>query len=279
MTKRVLITGAGGFTGSVLRRLLGEVGWAVVPMDVQVEGGVSADFCDPGFGRVLSRLEPVDAVVHLGTRVGWDGASRADLFRPNVLATGQLAAWAAEKGAYFVFASAALIAGERETYITSGMGVNTRNDYLYGKWLAEELIRMSGVSHCMLRISGIFGHNGPAHLGLNRAVSGALEGHVPVRYGDGKIKRNYIYVHDLCLTIKHCLENRLEGIHLTAGAEANSLADMLQTICDVFLPGKSPEVRPGGGSDQVVEASSLLPGGRTFRAALEDILKEINPRR
>jgi UDP-glucose 4-epimerase len=237
---------------------------------------VTIDFCDGRFVEVLHTLPGVDAVVHLGTRVGWDGSSRAELFKPNVLATAQLVDWAVKKGAYFVFASAALICGERNTHITAGCGLNTENDYLYSKWLAEEIIRMSGIKHVILRISGIFGKDGPQHLGINKAIAGALKGIPPVQYGDGKIKRNYIYVKDLCNIIKYCIDNTIEGTHLVGGASGNTLAEMLKSICNVLLPGKKPGIRPGeGGHDQFVEPSPALPKGRTFEEALRDIKERL----
>lgn len=277
--KRVLITGANGFTGGVLVKTLEGLGWEILPL-CQWEQGlkdeVVIDFCDDRFVEVLHALPGVDAVVHLGTRVGWDGSSRADLFKPNVLATAQLVDWAAQKGAYFVFASAALICGERDTHITAGCGLNTENDYLYSKWLAEEIIRMSGIKHAILRISGIFGKEGPQHLGINKAIASALKGIPPLQYGDGKIKRNYIYVKDLCNIINYCIDKTIEGTHLVGGALVNTLAEMLETICDVLLPGEKPGTRPGkGGLDQIVETSPALPKGRTFEEALRDIKERL----
>lgn len=282
---RILVTGAAGFTGRTLVPLLLEKGFDVIPMDrlsTGFSGEIIADLSDDGLIKILSTLPSIDVVVHLGTRVGWDGGTSADLFKPNVLATGILAGWAQGQGAHFIFASAALIAGERTTHITSESQLNTSNDYLYGKWLAEELIRISGVRHTFLRISGIFGKGGPFHLGLNRAIASALEGKPPIQMGDGQIKRNYIYVKDLCEVILHCIysiktSKPVEGVHLVGGREGITIARMLQDICDILLPGTAPEVREwNGGYDQIVDVSPLLPEGRAFRDAITDIRAELN---
>jgi nucleoside-diphosphate-sugar epimerase len=275
--KKVLITGANGFTGSHLIRELENSEWEIIPMD-QKRGGlkneVVADFCDKGFTRVLETLPRVDAVVHLGARVGWDSGTREELFQPNVLATAELVQWVKQQNSYFVFASAALIAGERNPHINDVSLINTENDYLYSKWLGEEIIKMSWVQYGILRISGIFGKNGPSHLGINNAIAGALKGIPPVQYGDGKIKRNYIYVKDLCRIIKYCIDHTIEGSHLVGGSEVNTVGEMLETICRVLLPGKRPDVQPGNsGHDQVVDSSRSLPKGRTFKEAIEDIKK------
>lgn len=274
MTKKILITGANGFTGRHLLPLLESASYEVIPMVYPAAGiknEIPVDFCDDALAGILNQLPPVQAIVHLGTRVGWDGGTRDQLFKPNVLATALLADWAKKQDSHFIFASAALICGEKNTHIAAGCPVNTQNDYLYGKWLAEEMIKMSGVPHTLLRISGIFGKNGPHHLGLNRAIDGAINGIPPARYGDGLIKRNYIYVKDLCNTILYCIQNRVEGTHLTAGTHVDTLAVMLQTICDILLPGQSPETRPGEGYSQVVDPSPSLPETRTFEQAIRDL--------
>ncbi|MFC2145944.1 NAD-dependent epimerase/dehydratase family protein [Acidobacteriota bacterium] len=273
--KKVLVTGANGFTGTTLIKELQGSEWEIIPMtqwEIGLKNEVTIDFCDERFMRVLQGLSPVDAVVHLGSRVGWDGSSRAGLFQPNVLAAAELVHWAKQHNSYFVFASAALICGERNPHITPGCVLNTENDYLYSKWLGEEIIRMSGIKHAILRISGIFGKDGPPHLGINKAITGALQGTPPIQNGDGKIKRNYIYVKDLCNIIKYCLDNTIEGTHLVGGSQANAIAEMLGIICDVLLPGKKPEIRPGkGGHDQLIDHSPQLPHGRSFKEAIQDI--------
>ena len=273
--KKVLVTGANGFTGTHLGAVLENSGWEVIPLsqwETGLKNEVVIDFCDEGFTSRLGVLPAVEAVVHLGARVGWDGGTRAELFQPNVLATAQLVQWARQHRSYFVFASAALICGERNPHITAGCGLNTENDYLYSKWLGEEIIRMSGIRHGILRISGIFGRGGPSHLGINQAIDNALKGIPPVQYGDGRIKRNYIYVKDLCRTIRYCLDQGIEGTHLVGGSSVDTLAEMLEMICAELLPGQQPEVRPGkSGHDQLIDPSPLLPATRTFNEAIRDL--------
>lgn len=271
----VLVTGAGGFTGGCLRQTLKSLGYEVISMvhrSSGQKGEVAADLSDPEFPLILKTLPPAQVVVHLGARIGWDGGRRSDLFAANVLATAQLAEWSKRHGAYFIFASAALIAGEKTRFIKADARLATENDYLYGKWLAEEIIKMSGVRHAILRLAGIFGLNGPSHLGLNRAIASALAGCSPIQYGNGLNKRNYIYVRDACQAIIHCIQRTPCGILQVAGTHADTIAGMLQTICDILLPGRKPDIQPGKkGYDQIVESSPELPETRTFRQAVLDI--------
>jgi len=275
--KRVLITGANGFTGSHLVQSLNTSDWQIIPMSHRAGGltnEIILDLCHPDFPRVLQFLPPVQAVVHLAGRIGWDGSSRADLFHPNILATGQLLHWAKNQNpdCLFIFASAALICGEKNPHITAHCPLNTENDYLYSKWLAEELIKMSGIPHCILRIAGIFGKNGPTHLGLNKAIANVLQGTPPTLYGSGQFKRNYIYVKDLCRTITYCLDHHLTGTHLAAGTQADSMRTMLETLCRFLLPQQKPDLKPGSnGQDQIIDPSPILPPTRSFEQAMIDL--------
>ncbi len=147
-------------------------------------------------------------------------------------------------------------------------------DTPYGrsKLLGEQLLARSGVEHAVLRIVGIFGGNGPVHLGINRAIGEALHGQPPTLVGDGRARRNYVYVKDAAAAILAALERQLVGTHYLAAAEILSVREMLDAICDAFLPGARPATRDGTpAADQVAEPSAELPAGRAFHDALDDI--------
>ena len=279
MRERVLITGASGFIGSALLRRLADTKWEAISLNRSsrtLKNEVVLDFCDEDFYVKLNSLPRVDAVVHLGARIGWDGSSRSDLFVPNVLATAELVRWSNKVGAYLIFASAAIICGLGNTYIKSDSKPKFDSDYGYSKWLAEELIKMSGVKYTIMRIGGAFGRNGPKHLSLNLSIDNALNGIRPIQYGAGNQKRNYIYVEDLADILLYCLENRIEGTHLVAGSNINTISEMLETICHILLPDKKPEYKAGDNSpDQIMEHSQALPKGRSFKDALCDMKKDV----
>ena len=185
----ILVTGASGMIGSALSRQLKSRKHTLFFLVRRSPQAAQEISWNPGSGKLdAAPLEGMDAVVHLGARVGWGSSTREELFQPNILATAELVHRARQQNSYFVFASAALIAGERNPHINDVSLVNTENDYLYSKWLGEEIIKMSGVRYGILRIPGIFGKNGPSHLGVNNAIAGALQGIPPVQYGDGLIK-------------------------------------------------------------------------------------------
>lgn len=278
MKNSVLVTGASGFVGRSLLGLLKSEHYHVIPMvrsPKKLPNEIVLDFTDDIFVRKVQELPPVNAIIHLGAKVDFK-ASKSELFVPNALATAILANWAKNIGAYFVFASTATICGVNNPLITKDTKPNPDTNYAYSKWLAEEIIKMSGVEYLILRISGIYGRAGPQHLGINNAIAGALQGNPPIQFGKGDIKRSYISVEDLSKVIMDCLKRKVTGGHLVAGPEPISIAEMLKTICEVFLPGKNPIYKDGGkGFDQIVEHSDELISGRKFREALEYIKMEV----
>lgn len=278
--KTVLVTGANGFLGRATVSALTAAGWRVTKglKDAAEDlsgDSVRLDLCQPETVLALQSMR-FDAIVHLGARVELSGATEAQLFVPNVLATGCLAHLAAVWNAHLLFASTAVVHGLRTEHICAATPVTADTPYARSKWLAEELLAASGSRHCVFRIGGIFGANGPEHLGLNRAITGAVQGVAPTRIGSGQALRNYVYVKDVAKAIAHALLEEMTGTHLVAGGETLSVAKMLQEVCNIFTPGAEVVVKDGPeAASQVIEPSSCLPGTRCFREALFDILKDV----
>jgi UDP-glucose 4-epimerase len=276
--KTVLVTGANGFIGRVVVAELESAGWVVTKgarcsEKISREGFIGLDLNDPDSLLSLGNNVGFDAIVHLGAYVGWnDNISEAEMYMPNILATGLLAMLAAKWNSFFIFSSAALMCGARNESINIDSSVNPNTPYLKSKYLGEELILASNVRACILRIAGTFGYMGPSHLRINQAIANAISGVSPTQINLGKALRNYIYVKDVSQSIVYALEHQIQGIHFLAGSEVMSVAQMLEQVCDVFLPGQNPVAKNGPESfNQIIESSALLPRSRSFYDALVDI--------
>jgi nucleoside-diphosphate-sugar epimerase len=276
--KTVLVTGANGFIGRSVVAELESAGWLVTKgirssQKILGEGFIGLDLNDPDSLLSLGSGVRFDAIVHLGAHIGWnDSASDAELYVPNVLATGLLAFLAAEWNSYLVFSSAALVCGARTEKINIKSSINLDTPYAKSKFIGEELIIASKIRACILRIAGTFGYMGPAHLGLNQAIACAISGVSPTQINSGKALRNYIYVKDVRQSIVYALDHQIQGIHFLPGSEVLSVAQMLGEVCDVFLPGQHPVAKHGEeSSDQIIKSSALLPRSRSFHDALVDI--------
>lgn len=146
--------------------------------------------------------------------------------------------------------------------------------YVRSRWLGEQLIFASHTRHCVLRIAGVFGRDGPMHLAINKAIQDAAKGKAPKLMGYGGAVLNYVYVNDVAQAIVYSPRAGLDGIHLLSGQKILSIADMLRSICDGFLPRLHPISKEGPeATDQIVEPSCQLTVTRRFWQALTDIRK------
>lgn len=279
-TKTVLVTGATGFIGRATVSALADAGWQITQgsrlvSEPMAQGTVHLDLADPATIIALAKGVRFDVIVHLGAHVGWSGATESEMFAPNVLSTGCLAHIANLWGAHLIYASAAIVQGVRNETIKSDSPVSPDTAYAKSKWLGEQLLEASNAKHCVLRIAGVFGYDGPAHLGLNRAINGAIKGEAPVQVGSGAVLRNYVYVKDVAQAIVYALQESVMGTHLLAGHEVLSVGEMLQQVCDTFAPGMHPVIKDGSQAlNQVITPSVYLPKTRGFHDALIDIRKE-----
>ena len=277
--KTVLVTGATGFIGRATVAALADTDWRIIQGsrltgESAAQEAVHIDLSDLATVLALAKGPRFDAIVHLGARVVLSDESESGLFVPNVLSTGCLANLANLWDAHLIYASTAIVHGVRNELINIGSPICLDTAYAQSKWLGEQLVAGSNARHCVLRIAGVFGCGGPAHLGVNRAIDGAIKGAPPLQIGAGEALRNYVYVKDVAQAISYALGEQLEGTHLLAGHEIISVGEMLQQVCDTFAPNLRPVIKDGPHAmNQIVISSNDLPKTRGFHDALIDIRK------
>lgn len=270
--KSVVVTGSSGFVGKYCCRCLEKSGFNVISAGRSGDNAIYLDLSQPRTILNLESLPDFDAFIHLGAHIGWDGASIQNMYSSNVLATALIADFVAKRDSHLIFASAAIIAGLNAVEISAASEDNPKNPYAYSKQLAELCVKASRVSSAIFRIGGVYGFEGPHHLGLNRTIQEALAGNPPVVFGDGSGKRNYIYVKDLASILVQAVKDRVIGTHLVSGSEVLTIAQMYHSVCDVFKLDRGPLFVEGDSSrSQIVIASSAFSGQSSFLESLEAI--------
>jgi nucleoside-diphosphate-sugar epimerase len=270
--RRVAVTGAAGFVGGVVAAGFRVAGWDVLGLDREGTRGCKVlDLSAPYAAAALRDLPLPDAVVHLAARVHFSEGSR-ELYGPNVLATAVIAEWAREAGAHLTFASTITVCGARVERAALETPAAPDTPYGVTKWVGAQVVGCADGPHAVLRLAGVFGRGGPTHLGLNRALADAAAGRAPRLVGEGRARRNYVYVEDVARVVVHAAESRLGGTHVVGGGDVLTVEEMLDAVCDVLAPGLRPAREPGPeAADQIAVHSPALPASRTFREALFDM--------
>jgi UDP-glucose 4-epimerase len=282
VSKTILLTGSTGFIGRATFLALESEGWQVTQgsrlfLEDMPKGVVHLDLANPSTVLALAKGRRFDAIVHIGADVGLLKDAESAMFASNILSTGCLAYLANIWDAHIIYTSTAIVHGVGAERIDCEAPICLDNAYAKSKWLGEQLIVASNAIHCILRIAGVFGHAGPSHLGLNRAISMAIKGEPPTQVGLGSALRSYVYVKDVALAVCYALKHGLEGVHLLAGHEELSVSEMLEKVCQVLSPSLNPLCIDGiEAKNQVVKPSTSLPKTRDFCEALIDIKSDIH---
>ena len=272
MIKNIILTGASGFLGKEVSQILSKKKYsykAICSDSKFVAGHISRDLSNTLELINLLTKEKPSIVINLAAKVSFS-ASMSELYSLNILSPAIIADFCLKNDSFLVQASSIAVNGINQTLYNANSVLQPNTHYGKSKLLAENLIFESGCGSAVLRFGGIFGSNGPSHLGINKAIINAKKGKRPILYGIGDVKRNYIYVKDAAEAIVKCAEEKLTGIHYLGGEE-KPLRDMLSDICEVLIPGQFPKHIKGEiTSDQIVENSPLFEI-TSFRTAIEQM--------
>lgn len=274
---KIFVTGANGFVGKSLIRMLEEEGfdtWAVVRQKTLRVKEVILDLESCSEDEIFEKFEGADCLVHLAANADFSSTFVKEIYNINCLVNLTIANVMRRLGAYFIFASNALIAGMHEEYISSMSDDKPGIPYNISKYISEQYIIEHVRDYCILRIGGIYGYNGPEHLFLNRAITNAINNHQILNIqNDGLGRRNYIYVDDLCSWIIHIIKNKTTGKFLIAGKETLSLKDIFVHVNNVLLGGNGQlslnlSVKS---KDQIIESTPPDIVMHDYQAAFDDI--------
>lgn len=164
MTKRMLVTGASGYLGSLIAKHFAAQGW-------QVEGVKGRRDLGPALAAATG-IPSFDVLVHAGFNVDYRPADHVEAEADNVRSMRRVVDFALQnRVGYFVFLSAAGALGvsteprarsEGDLALTDapfGAYLNTR--YIQDKLRCEKLLHVSGLDSCILYLSTVYGPHMP----------------------------------------------------------------------------------------------------------------------
>ena len=224
---RIVLTGAAGLVGQNLLVELESLGCRrLVAIDKHAHNlqilrelhpdveAIEADLAEPGPWQ--DAFAGADLVVQLHAQI--TGKQHAEFERNNLQATAQVLDACKRHGVPFL------------VHISSSVVNSVADDsYTRTKREQEAMVAASGLPHCVLRPTLMFGWFDPKHLGwLSRFMTRTPVFPIP---GDGRYMRQPLYERDFCRCIAWCLGHRPQGqVYDIVGDTRIDYVDIIRTI-------------------------------------------------
>jgi nucleoside-diphosphate-sugar epimerase len=221
MSARILVTGAGGFSGSHVAVALRDRGYDVVAVAGRrgigrLEGAIGHPsrftvVCGDLADNEFELPQGVQAVVHAAATSPAPGVTDDDMVRDNVVATRRLLAHAATAGvATFIFLSSLSIHGEvKGTELDETTPIVNPDIYGLTKLLGERMLaalapKMRGLA---IRLPGVLGR-GSVRNWLTEVFAAARDGRdIPV-FNVAAPFNNAVHVDDLAAFAAHAIDDQ-----------------------------------------------------------------------
>ncbi|MBI5202240.1 MAG: NAD-dependent epimerase/dehydratase family protein [Elusimicrobia bacterium] len=277
----VLVTGAAGRIGSAMVARLRELGierrcvdlaqprtppqepWLVRDLGDSASAGELREFC-----------RPVTHAIHLASRV----TNAKDLeetyssqFRIEVLGSQKLLRALPSSTRHVSYASSMTVYGAPE-YLPVGEDHPLRPACVYALCkvaVERELAAFSrerGIPAAALRISSVYGPGAPDRRAIGAMIERALSGRPIEVFGDGTVRRDYIYVEDVCRAALSVAVAALDGPVNVGTGRGTSASELAEVISRLAGSAASPVLVPRE-LDEQASASMIFDIRRLSRAA------------
>ena len=279
---RVLVTGAAGYIGSNLCRLLKGRGRDVVGLDAFNDyyapaikrhnaagldvDGIDVLEMDLASDDLSEALDGVDALVHLAAQPGISAStSWEDYNRNNVVATHRLLEAAKAAGVKrMVNICTSSVYG---LHATDSEEVEPKPASWYGetKLAAEgevmDAYRLSGFPACSLRLFSVFGERERPEKLFPRLIRAIADGEAfPLYEGSREHRRSFTYVGDICDGISTAIDrwDKSEGQIFNLGTDqCFTTGEAIETVQEVMGKEAKIEIVPARPGDQAATHANI----------------------
>ena len=231
----IILTGAGGFIGSVMLGYLNKQGITDVVLfddlsnETQYKNLIDKKFKSihphSTYEKTSFNPKEIQAVIHIGANSNTLERDWLSIYKSNVLSTRMWNAFCLEHAIPFIFTSSAAVYGN---------GDGPLNQYAFSKQVSEQEI--TGV---VLRLFNVYGPN-EYHKG--RMASTIMHwynqiqetGQYKLFKGSRQLRRDLVYVEDVAKTIYHFIESYQPGVYdLGTGVSVDfeTVADTVAAAC------------------------------------------------
>lgn len=231
--RKVLITGAGGFVGSCLRRYLHGVRFEFILTDRKSVNPVvhAFDLEDPAPTRALLDRERPDVIVHLAgnKNVFFLEDNPGFSSRVNVDLTRQLCELAADRDIHFIYLSTDYVFDGHSAPFDERSEPDPQTVYGRDKLAAERCVRERLPITTVLRSAGVFGSQGDFVDRVRSTLAGGERFPAFVNLWNSPT-----FAGDLFEMIRISIEKRVTGTLHACGSESVSRFDFARRIAEAF---------------------------------------------
>jgi nucleoside-diphosphate-sugar epimerase len=268
---KVIVTGGAGFIGSHLCEKLLEKGYQVLCIDnlitgsdkniEHLKGNSNFEFLNYDVIKKLPDNLKADQVYHMASPASPNLKSPIsyhalpfETMAVNTLATWNLAQWAVDSNAKFLFASTSEIYGDpkespqKEEYRGNVSSTGPRSVYdeskRFGETIISSFVRSKGMDGRIIRIFNTYGprlsKDGRV---VTEFITAALENKVMPIFGDGSQTRSFCYISDLVEGIILAMEkeNTKGEVFNLGNPEEYKIVELAQKVKQ--LAGSSSEIK------------------------------------
>ncbi len=268
--KRVLVTGASGFTGRYVMQSFTDAGATVLPL--LAEGGRSVDLLDRGQVQAAVVAAEPDIVVHLAAISFVAHGDAEEIYRVNIVGTRNLLdALAKLPGgpSHVLLASSANVYGNTEGMLDEASPAAPVNDYAVSKY-AMEMMSRQFADVLPMTIVRPFNYTGVGQ--ADRFLIPKIVGHFKRRearleLGNLEVSRDFNDVRNVADSYVRlsALPGRGEVFNVCSGVE-HTLMDVVGMMRDIS--GHSPEIAVNPAFVRANEVRTLVGDPSRLRAAV-----------
>lgn len=264
MNEKVVVTGAAGFIGSNLCKMLLREGYSVIAVDNLLAGTVEnlpdgvqfkqVDVCDSDFSR---HVEGAKAVFHLAARNCLDDCAKnpVDTARINVMGTANvLQACVEYKIPHVIYSDTSAEYEGVDNFPSKTDEVKPMSIYACSKrggaLIAEGFKNYYGLTVTTVRYFNVYGPAQDWRRVIPPVMSAftikLLQGQSPFIYGDGQKRRDFIHVDDINrFHLKLLIEKKIQGGTYNLGSGKDiSILEIFNKIENEIKSGLKPIFKP-----------------------------------
>lgn len=221
MALKIFITGSKGFIGSHLTKYLINLGYDVF----EYLGDITSPITYYG--------EKPNVVIHLAAIVSTPWVAEADWYAydVNVKGTYNVAKFAKEQGADFIYVSSTSIYKPTSQPITEESEVRPTTLYNFTKWLGELVTQHIFKDDALIiRPSHIYGPGRDHDSNIMKVMRAAVYHYPAVLLANPEAYKAYLYIDDLVEAFALAISKNLKGIYNISSEERVRLRDIIDLV-------------------------------------------------